>query len=413
MTNIRSRSARVILTTLLVAGAVVSSHHLASADGNEVLGTPSIPIATGSGVVVAGTGTAVQPADINIDVPGTPKQVLLYWEGQHRLSEGADTTISVNGTSVTGQLIGGPNFFFSLTYSSTYRADVTALGLVAPGANTLTITDMQFPRANGGAGVLVIYDDGSEAEISLFDGNDLAFINFPEPRQTTVAKTFNFAPEPVDRTGDLSMFMSSVEGPDHSGPRPSVIEVTVDGVVTEYNNILASVDGDEWDTVSLPIVVPAGASSITVQVLSADRLGTGNLPASLAWNAASFSISVTPETPGGGEGCTPGFWKNRGLKIGAWTGYAPTDSYKAVFGVNSSFNLDLLGALNQGGGNEKALGRHAVAGLLNASSSGVSYKYTTAQVIALVQSAYTSGDFNGVKDVLEHENELHNNDLCG
>lgn len=110
----------------------------------------------------------------------------------------------------------------------------------------------------------------------------------------------------------------------------------------------------------------------------------------------------------------PGFWKNRGLRIGAWTGYAPTDSYKTVFGVvfgvNASFNLDLLGTLNQGGGNEKALGRHAVAGLLNASSS---YEYTTAQVIELVQSAYASGDFNGVKDVLEHENELHNNNLCG
>lgn len=415
MTNIRSRSARVILSTLLVGGAVVSTYSPAGADGSETLGVPSIPIAAGSGVVVAGTGTSVQPADININVPATPIQVLLYWEGQHALDDGGDPAITVNGNSVDGSLIGGQNFFFfgrPAAYSSTFRADVTGLGLIGQGANTLTITDMAFSRANGGVGALVIYDDGTEAEISLLDGNDLAFINFDEPRKTTVAQTFTFAPESVDRSGDLSMFLSSVEGPDHTGPRPSVIEVTVDGVVTEYDNILGSVDGDEWDTVRIPVVVPAGASSITVQALSEDRLGTGNLPASFAWNAASFSIAVTPDD-GGGQGCTPGFWKNRGLRIGAWTNYSPGDSYEAVFGVDASFDLNLLATLEQGGGGEIALGRHAVAGLLNAASGGVSYEYTEAEVIALVQGAYASGQFNDIKNVLEYENELHNNDLCG
>jgi hypothetical protein len=89
----------------------------------------------------------------------------------------------------------------------------------------------------------------------------------------------------------------------------------------------------------------------------------------------------------------------------SWTGYSPTDDYETVFGVDASFTLDLLGALEQGGGGEKALGRHAVAGLLNSTSGGVSYDYSTAEVIALVQAAYASGDFEGAKNLLEAANE--------
>ena len=59
----------------------------------------------------------------------------------------------------------------------------------------------------------------------------------------------------------------------------------------------------------------------------------------------------------------------------------------------------------QGGGGEKALGRHAVAALLNAATGGVDYAFAEADVIAMVQNAYATGDFNGIKDLLQAENE--------
>ena len=62
--------------------------------------------------------------------------------------------------------------------------------------------------------------------------------------------------------------------------------------------------------------------------------------------------------------------------------------------------------MDQGGGGEKALGRHAVAALLNAASPDVDYAYTEAEVIAAVQNAYATGDFNRVKNDLEYQNEL-------
>ncbi len=285
-----------LLTALLSSGV--------SADGTETLGTPSISIAEGTGIVAAGTGAITQPGIIDINVPtgATVKQVLLYWEGFQTTNVDGDDTIIVNGNMVTGAKIGGPAFFFDGAYSSAFRADITGLGLVGPGATSLAVTDLAFTAAANGAGVLVIYDDGSEAaSIGVRDGVDTAFINFPDPRMTTVAQTFTFASVDVDRTGDLRMFASSVAGSVSGGTlRPSSIEVTSGGVTTTYSNILDSNDGDEWDTVTLPVTIPAFADSVTVQAFSRDDLGSGDLPASFVWSAAALAVPPvdTPFLPG-------------------------------------------------------------------------------------------------------------------
>ena len=117
------------------------------ADGTETLGPPSISISQGTDVVAAGVGLAEsQPGDIVITVPAgaAVTQVLLYWEGFMATDVPGDDTITVNGNSVTGTLIGGQAFFFSGAYSSAFRADITSLGLVGPGTNTLTVGDLVF-----------------------------------------------------------------------------------------------------------------------------------------------------------------------------------------------------------------------------------------------------------------------------
>src|SRR5690606_23114410 len=115
-------------------------------------------------------------------------------------------------------------------------------------------------------GLMVIYDDGSvESTIQVRDGLDLAFIHFAEPLKSTVPQTFTFAPLGVPRTATLEMFFGSVFTGE---PRPSSIEVTVDGVTQTFSNLLNSNDGEQWDTVSLSIVIPAGAESLTVQAFS-------------------------------------------------------------------------------------------------------------------------------------------------
>lgn len=316
----------LVAVGVLVALAVPLSSVLA--DGTETLGPPSIAIANGSGHVAAGTGLINQPGTINVNVPaGTiVKQVLLYWEGHGDCGDPGPAAscqlgknISINGNAVTGTLIGGPTFFYTLPigqfYSLSYRADITALGVVTPGANTLTVSGVSFdspavPGFANGASVVVIFDSGTTADIGIRDGNDNAFINFGPPLDTTVPQTFSFVAESASRTANLTLLAGSVESPEASpiGPRPNRITVTVNGVTTHYDNVLASGDGPTWDTVNLAVTIPAGASSLTVQILSVDALGTGGLPASLSWVTAALSVPITPSN-GVGAG-TPGFWKN-------------------------------------------------------------------------------------------------------
>lgn len=125
--------------------------------------------------------------------------------------------------------------------------------------------------------------------------------------------------------------------------------------------------------------------------------------------SSAGTLTVTcepPPPPGGGEGCTPGYWKQP-HHFDSWeaTGYEPGDDFGVVFGVDSSIDT-LLDGLRARGGGENALARHAVAALLNATSPDVSYEYTAAGVIGMVQDAYAAGNFRAVKNMFEYENEM-------
>ena len=93
----------------LSALAVLTS--TAIADGTETLGTPGIPIASGTDVIIAGAGLSlVQPELINVVIPAgaSIKQVLLYWEGRDNRPIGDDTILLNGAIPVVGTLIGGP-----------------------------------------------------------------------------------------------------------------------------------------------------------------------------------------------------------------------------------------------------------------------------------------------------------------
>ncbi|MFV1988746.1 MAG: hypothetical protein ACC682_15850 [Gemmatimonadota bacterium] len=143
------------------------------------------------------------------------------------------------------------------------------------------------------------------------------------------------------------------------------------------------------------------------------KLLTGPAVTTLDFNGdteVTLTFYNSATTQGGGEGCTPGYWKNHtSIKNNdAWvgTGLAIGDPYDGTFVVTSTFGGTLLDALRRGGGREKALGRHATAALLNSLSSGVSYALTSAEVLQIVQAAYGSGDFNDAKNLLAAENEM-------
>ncbi len=166
------------------------------------------------------------------------------------------------------------------------------------------------------------------------------------------------------------------------------------------DNRLSSADGQEWDTLTVPVEVPAGETMIQVQALSE---GQGGTPASFSWITAGLRV---PPPPGGGEGCTPGYWK-QSHHFASWTApYEPTTPFSDVF--DDAFpGMTLVEVLKQGGGKLIALGRHTVAALLNGASGGVDYDLSAAQVIAEFNNVYpgSNGEYNTLKGYFETFNE--------
>jgi hypothetical protein len=100
------------------------------------------------------------------------------------------------------------------------------------------------------------------------------------------------------------------------------------------------------------------------------------------------------------------------------TPYRPTDSFNEVFG-RDAFSGDpmLIQVLWFGGGGLDALGRQAVAALLNAAHP---YTFpppaidTPAEVIAAFQAAFDSGDYETTKNMFKDANEAGcPMDACG
>lgn len=127
----------------------------------------------------------------------------------------------------------------------------------------------------------------------------------------------------------------------------------------------------------------------------------------LEWGTALVfynTFTPPPPPPGGGEGCTPGYWKQKQHFDSYPTGYLPTDLFDTYF-ANAFPGKTLVQVAGQGGGGLNALGRHTVAALLNAASSGVSYDLSVAQVIAGFDAAYASGNYEAQKNIFEGFNE--------
>lgn len=378
----------------LAALLLVTTVH---ADGTEKLDVPDgVRLEKGSAIVMAGVGMRSRSeGTITLSVPAQVKikQVLAYWEGQARTAteQGAADTILLGGKQVTGKRIGGPTNFFRGAWTSSYRADVTRLGLVKSGANAIKVSGLDFGVANDGAGLAVIVDDEkNEALIDIRDGNDCAFQNFAAPLDTTTPVVFTVPRSDTDRLATFGYFVGSV-----ASQRPSIIEVTSGDVTKTFVDVLGNLDGPEWETLELDVTIPAKATSVSIRILSKDG-GTGRwkgyLPASLTWVLCSLTYPLARA-----GGFTPGFWKNHQSR---WDGKGVDDltdtvkvstRFNTIMGVTRSFSgltdgVTLLTAASTGGGGLTALNRHAAAALANADSP-INYPFSLAEVVRIYQDA--------------------------
>ena len=159
------------------------------------------------------------------------------------------------------------------------------------------------------------------------------------------------------------------------------------------------------------IVRPAKAVAACLTLVSAvacsgsGAIDSPNAPSMTPTTVRQDTPEDPPPPPKGGEGCTPGYWKQP-HHFDSWpAAYVPSASFTSTFGVNTFGDDTLVEVLGANGGGLNALGRHAVAALLNGASDGVSYDMTSAQVIAAFNAAVAGGDIEGTKNMLAGFNE--------
>lgn len=187
-----------------------------------------------------------------------------------------------------------------------------------------------------------------------------------------------------------------------------------------------SVASDGSSLVGGTTVAPFSASfSANADLTTVNNTEPNTLGMAFGWDfrgsGAIDDIEICVEEPGdggGGEGCTPGYWKQE-QHFDSWQDYSTDDDFCTVFGLSSGLcgtdlqrpesgtldDLTLLEALELRGGGVNALVRHAVAGLLNADNDDVSYDWSESEVISAFTGAIDGGDIEGTKDMLEEFNE--------
>jgi hypothetical protein len=147
---------------------------------------------------------------------------------------------------------------------------------------------------------------------------------------------------------------------------------------------------------------------------------TDSTPSTTETSPPTTTETTPPTTtqPPGGEGCTPGFWKNLKKHEVFWTDpFDPGDLVSSVFSATlgtDAGNQTLIQALENGGGGIDALLRHAVAGVLNAASPDIDYPFTVTEIVNAVNAAIAGNDpavIEALKNDLDDANNL-GSDIC-
>ncbi len=187
------------------------------------------------------------------------------------------------------------------------------------------------------------------------------------------------------------------------GATSTVFNINATGTGT----ISGTSTGTVTDAVDMSYEVTAGTYSVS-ETVPAGWTQTSNNCTGVVVAAGETKTCVIVNTliPVVAEYCSPGYWK-QSQHFDSWVGYSPNQTFQSVFGTNITImwsakgkpgpvtNPTLLQVLEANGGGTSSLARAAVGALLNASALDSSL--TTAQVIAIFNAAYISGDFEGGK----------------
>ncbi|HVR99214.1 MAG TPA: hypothetical protein VMW27_21520 [Thermoanaerobaculia bacterium] len=387
------------------------------------LQAPGLSVAIG-GVGLAGLGAGTRT--LSVVIGGEVELALLYWTGRlhpcpldaatHECPVSSepfrDQILLLDGHPILGAILG------TETQPATSRGPILNLGYVADvteivqakgtGRQLFAVADgdraSNLPSLNG-AGLLVVYTDPArpEARVLIHQGFEFAYGEDWTPGATQVVDpvSFNHGLARTDRQGEVFLFVG-----DSERDRPDRIDITLNNSVSD---ILDASSGTGWDAERIPVQVPGGTISTTVQIFS--ELW-GRNPDSLLWPMAAMRLP-TPVL----KACTASYWNTH---PGNWGGgVLPTQVVRNVFSQSIFYagagDVTLRTALRfQDGpgllGAAKALIRAGAAALLNATDLRLEYPLSRTQVITRVDDALRRQDFAQIQALTAELEEANGGD---
>lgn len=378
-----------------------------------------------AGVGLAGLGDGTRT--LTLDVGGPVELALLYWAGREHPCQidvvsgecsvpaepYLDQVLRLDGARVTGTVVGTetqPVSSAGPILNIGYMADVTD-AVRARGTGRLFFALADGDLASNlaeldGAGLLVVSADAARpaARVIVFHGLDFAYGEDWTPGETQVTDPFTFIHGPARqaRSGEVVLFVG-----DATRLRPDRIEITH---AVDHAARVDSVDGSagaQWDADRIPVAVPGGAISTSVQIFSEPY---GKNPDSLLWVMAAMRVPLPVPS-----GCSATFW---GEHPETWqgTGIGPSQLVRHTFGQAAGYgeagDVTLRTALRFRSGDDllgvaKELLRQAAAALLNSLHPSLEFPRTRTQIINQVNGALWSRDvaaITALTDELEREN---------
>jgi uncharacterized repeat protein (TIGR01451 family) len=269
-------------------------------EGNYDVAFSGVTLHDGSGNLAEGT--------IFLDVPGTPRQVYLYWAGFDK-NPGGDNTVlfSVDGAppvSILADVQYGPDAWWVTlgTYHYVYRKDITFLAL--QGMHSYQISDVHM-RYHYGAGIMAVYeDDGLPVNhVTIKDGLDAAYWNYEPPRGPNTEVNFvNVTPSLQERELKYVLFvggiidnsrLNSIWTLPGDGAVPS--NIVDDALATEIGPMppplgVPQPDHSEWDSYGNSLTIPAMSSFAAFQIESVHHNRSEN-GASFLWLALATVVA--------------------------------------------------------------------------------------------------------------------------
>ncbi len=288
---------------------------VAADDTSEVL-TQRLLVDGRYAIVANGIGmTGSSSADIDLDVPGTVYKAYLYWAGYDDGSGDNTVSLQVDGGAVTP--LTADETFTDLWFSSydryVYVKEVT--GLVQSGDHTYTVANFSDSvHFRDGAGLLVVYEDAGlpYSRVEVKDGLDRMYRWWGSgARPESAVQCFDVPPHPYTRAMSLNIFGTGVDisgndrpnalwyrtGDDSEKP-VDMLDTPNDGPIDPDaielqgppNYPFQSVSGEEWDTYTNTLTIPADDTWVCLQVESAEYLNYQ--PASFAQMVAAATYEI-------------------------------------------------------------------------------------------------------------------------